>query len=94
MTLKIFHREEFCEISSIQQKVLNSEFYLCPCSKPYLPNCLIDSQDFLTQTTQGSRHNKSKIKSYMDVTFLTMAVDSPVPVLSGTHSMCLNMMAL
>ena len=44
-------------------KVLNSDLYLCPHSKPHLHNCLIDLQDFLTQTAQGRRHTKSKIKS-------------------------------
>ena len=43
-------------------KVLNSDFYLCPRSKPHLQNCLIDSKDFLTQTAQGRKHIKSKIK--------------------------------
>ena len=36
--------------------VLNSDFYLCPLSKQHLQNCLIDSKDFLTQTTKGIRH--------------------------------------
>ena len=43
-------------------KVLISKFYLCPHSKPPLQNCLIDSQDFLTWTVQGSIYFKSKIK--------------------------------
>ena len=43
-------------------KVLNSDFYLCPHSKPHLHNFLIDFKDFLTQTAQGRRHTKSKIK--------------------------------
>ena len=51
------------EISGIQQKVLNSDFYLRSRSKPHLQNCLIDSKGFLTQTAQDKRHNKSKITS-------------------------------
>ena len=46
-------------------KVLISDFNLCPHSKPHLHNCLIDLQDFLTQTAQGRRHTTSKIKSWI-----------------------------
>ena len=68
-------------------KVLNSEFYLCPPSKSHVPNYLIDSNFFLIQKFQGIRLNKSnnKIVNMAD-TFSDMAADSPVPVLSGTHS--------
>ena len=67
------------ENSSTQQKVLTSEFYLWPRSKPPLQNCLIDSQDFFTQTAQGSRHIKSKIKYGMADTVLhvDMTTESP-----------------
>ena len=34
-------------------KVLNSEFYLSPHSKPHLQNYLIDLIEFLTQTVQS-----------------------------------------
>ena len=44
-------------------KVLNSDFCLCPRSKPHLQNYLIDSKDFGTRTAQGRGHIKSKIKS-------------------------------
>ena len=44
-------------------KVLNSEFYLCPRSKPHLQNRLTDSQEIFTKIAQGTRHNKWKIKS-------------------------------
>ena len=43
-------------------KVLNSEFHLCPRSKPYLQHCEIDFKDFLTQTAQGINRIKPKIK--------------------------------
>ena len=67
-------------------KVLNSDFYLCPRSKPHLQNYLIDLKDFLTQTVQARRHTiKNKIVNIAD-TFFDMAADSLVPVLSGTHS--------
>ena len=76
-------------------KVLNSEFYLYPRSKPNLQSCLIDSQDFLTQTAQGSRHIKAKNKIVNMVdTFSGMASDSPVPVLSGTHSTVLRRLSV
>ena len=43
-------------------KVLNSDFYLCPRPNPHLRSSLIDLRDLLTQTAQGRRHTKSKIK--------------------------------
>ena len=60
---------------------------MCPPSKSHVPNYLIDSKYFLIQKFQGIRHNKSnnKIVNMAD-TFSDMAADSPVPVLSGTHS--------
>ena len=45
-----------------QTKILNFELYMCPRSKPHLQNNLIDLRDFLTQTAQGRKHTKSKIK--------------------------------
>ena len=68
-------------------EVLNSDFYLCPPSKSHVPNYLIDFKYFLIQKFKGIRHNKStnKIVNMAD-TFSDMAADSPVPVLSGTHS--------
>ena len=72
--------------SAACSKVLNSEFCLCPHSKPHPQNSCTDSQDFLTQTAQGSKHEiKNEILNMVD-TFLNMTTDSPVPVLSGTHS--------
>ena len=38
------------EIRGNLAKVLKSNFYLCPHSKPHLQNNLIDLKDFLTQT--------------------------------------------
>ena len=46
-------------------------------------------RDFLTQTSQGRRHTKSKIKSWIWRThFLDTAADSLAPDLCGTHSIC------
>ena len=49
-------------------------------------NCLIDSKDFLTQTAQGIEDILSQKKIVNMAGTLDMAADSPVPVLSGTHS--------
>ena len=65
--------------SLVPAKVLNSEFYLCPCSKRHLQNCLnqkiflyklLKVEDMLNQKQNGSH----------------MTTDCPGPVLSGTHS--------
>ena len=69
--------------------------FICVHSKPHLHNSLIDLKDFLTQTAQGKRYTiiKNKIVNIVD-TFLDMAADSLVPVLSGTHGMKLTLMLL
>ena len=61
---------------------------MCPRLRPHLQNRLIDSEEIFTQTTKDSRHIKSnffkKILNGED-TFLDMAADSPVPILSGVR---------
>ena len=71
-------------------EVLNSDFNLCPRSKPLIKMVWLIQKIFLHKLPKVSDIlNENKIGNMAD-TFLDMAADSPIPVVSKKHSICIN----
>ena len=85
--LKVFHHKEFCEISGIQQEFKILSFIFVHVQSHIFKTIWLINRIFLGGLPKviDILNQKWNCKYAAD-TFLGMAADSPMPVLSGTHS--------